>query len=347
MIALPILSCLAFATLLVGPRDTFRVVNNAVVITALVVLVPALFRAKAEKRDVNLIRGGLFLFIACALYDNVTMFLGHFDNIEPFSFAILLAALGTVAGRRSLANEKELTNINKELEIATRIQRSILPSSFPPSKSFHVAARYLPMTSVAGDFYDFFQPSDHQAGILIADVSGHGVPAALIASMVKLAATAQRCNSDRPSELLLGMNNVLYGNTQNQFVTAAYVCLDALSQELRYSAAAHPPMLLLRNGEIIEIAENGLMLAAFGFSTYATVTHSIQGGDRLILYTDGVLEASDGRGEEYGPDRLRALVAKTAKCSQAEAADEIIASIKKWSVTQNDDLTLLICDYIV
>lgn len=202
------------------------------------------------------------------------------------------------------------------------------------------------MTSVAGDFYDFFLTSDHEAGILIADVSGHGVPAALIASVVKLAATAQRANADHPSELLLGMNNVLHGNTQSKFVTAAYVYLNSASLELRYSAAAHLPMLLLRNCEITEIAENGLMLAAFDFSAYATVTHRIQAGDRLVLYTDGLLEASDTRSEEYGPDRLHALVRKTAKLTQTEAVDEIITSIQQWSSTQNDDLTVLICDYI-
>jgi len=342
----PVVSCLAVATLLVGPRDLFRVINNAVVITALIVLVLALLRAGSGTRDINLILGGLFLFIACALYDNVTMFLGHYDNVEPISFVILIAALGIVAGRRTLANEQQLTIINKELEIAKRIQLSILPASFPTSRNFRVAARYLPMTSVAGDFYDFFLPSDHEAGILIADVSGHGVPAAIIASMVKLAATAQHANADHPSELLLGMNSVLYGNTQSQFVTAAYVYLNSASQELRYSAAAHPPMLLLRDGAITEIAENGLMLAAFGFSAYATVTHRIQAGDRFVLYTDGLLEASDTRGEEYGPNRLHAIVRTTAKLNQKEAADQIITSIQQWASTQNDDLTVIVCDCI-
>jgi phosphoserine phosphatase RsbU/P len=343
----PIVSSLAVATLLVGPRDTFRVVNNTVVITAFILIVIALVRAGAGTRDINLIRGGLFLFIVCALYDNVTMFVGRYDNVEPFSFVVLLAALGIVAGRRTLANEQQLALINKELEIAKRIQLSILPSSFPPSTNFRVTARYIPMTSVAGDFYDFFSPSDHEAGILIADVSGHGVPAALIASMVKLAATAQHANAAHPSELLLGMNSVLCGNTQSQFVTAAYVYVNSTSQELRYSAAAHPPMLLLRNGEVIEITENGLMLAAFGFSAYTTLTHRIQAGDRLVLYTDGLLEASDTRGEEYGPDRLQSLVKKTAKLTQTEAIDEIITSIQQWSSTQNDDLTILMCDCTV
>jgi sigma-B regulation protein RsbU (phosphoserine phosphatase) len=202
------------------------------------------------------------------------------------------------------------------------------------------------MTSVAGDFYDFLLASDHEAGLLIADVSGHGVPAALIASMVKLAANGQRDNADSPAKLLLGMNNSLCGNTQSQFVTAGYVYLNASSKELRYSAAAHPPMLLLRNGEVTEIAENGLMLAAFDFADYVTLTRPIKPGDRLVLYTDGLLEAANTQQEEFGRERLHAQVRETANLYPAEAADQIILSIKQWSSIQNDDLTVLVCDYV-
>jgi sigma-B regulation protein RsbU (phosphoserine phosphatase) len=341
----PIALALAIATLIFGPLHSLRVINNVVVIIALIVLVIGLLRVKVDSADTILIRRSLFLFIACALYDNITGIFGHYYNIEPFSFVILLAALGIVAGRRTLANEQQLSIIQKELGIAKRIQLSILPSSFPASASFRVAARYLPMTSVAGDFYDFLLTGDYEAGLLIADVSGHGVPAALIASMVKLAANTQRTNADSPARLLLGMNNSLCGNTQSQFVTAGYVYLNASSKELRYSAAAHPPMLLLRNGEVTAITENGLMLAAFDFATYATLTHSIQPGDRLVLYTDGLLEATNTLQEEFGPDRLNALVRETARLSHTDAADKIISSIQQWSDTQNDDLTILLCDY--
>jgi len=344
-IAWPIVLGLAIATLAVGPQGYFRTINNTVVIAALIVFAFELVRAGRGSPDLTLIRAGLFIFIVCALYDNVSGIFGHYYNIEPFSFIVLLAALGIVAGRRALANEEQLAVIQKELDIAQRIQRSILPSSFPASRSFRVAARYLPMSSVAGDFYDFLRADDQEAGLFIADVSGHGVPAALIASMVKLAAAARSDDADDPSSLLLGMNSILFGNTQKQFVTAAYVYLNAASQELRYSAAAHPPMLLLRGGEVTEITENGLMLAAFDFASYSTVTHSIRRGDRLVLYTDGVLEAANADEEEFGRDRLHALLRETAGLSHADAADRIISSVRQWSAAQSDDLTLLLCDY--
>jgi sigma-B regulation protein RsbU (phosphoserine phosphatase) len=346
-IVVPVEVALAVATFFVGPNLTLRVINNAVVIGMLIVLIFDLLRRKNDSPETTLIRRSLYLFIACALYDNITGITGHYYyNIEPFSFIFLLVALGIVAGRRALANEQQLSVIQKELDIAKQIQLSILPAPFPASRSFRIATKYLPMTSVAGDFYDFFVMGESEAGILIADVSGHGVPAALIASMVKLAATSQHANADSPSQLLLGMNSALCGNTQSQFVTAGYVYLNAASKELRYSAAAHPPMLLLRDGEVTEIAENGLMLAAFDFATYATITRAIQPGDRLVLYTDGVLEATNVHDEEFGSSRLRALIAETAKLAEVEAADRIISSVQQWSAVQNDDLTVVLCDYV-
>jgi sigma-B regulation protein RsbU (phosphoserine phosphatase) len=225
------------------------------------------------------------------------------------------------------------------------MQLSILPGAFPDSVNFRVASRYVPMTSVAGDFYDFIVADDTQAGLLIADVSGHGVPAALIASMVKLAATSQRANAADPARLLAGMNAALCGNTQEQFVTAAYVHLDSISGTLRYSAAGHPPMLLLRRGEVLGISENGLMLAAFDYATYTNAERPMETGDRLLLYTDGVIEAANAQGDHFGEDALSAVLRQTAELPPAAASDQIVSAVQRWSASQDDDLTVLICDY--
>jgi sigma-B regulation protein RsbU (phosphoserine phosphatase) len=232
------------------------------------------------------------------------------------------------------------------LEVARRIQLSILPGEFPTSTNFQVAARYVPMTSVAGDLYDYIIADDHQVGLLIADVSGHGVPAALIASMVKLAAASQRAVAAKPCQFLTGMNSALLGNTQNQFVTAAYAHLNSESGELRYSAAAHPPLLLVRNGRVTQIEENGLMLAVFDFASYSTAVHKLETDDRIVMYTDGVVEASNAAGDFFGHDALCDLLTRTRELSPAMAADSIISSVRQWSGKQDDDLTILICDCI-
>ena len=141
------------------------------------------------------------------------------------------------------------------------------------------------------------------------------------------------------------MNAALHGNTQSQFVTAAYVYLDAQREELRYSAAGHPPMLLLRNGAVSEIAENGLILAAFDFAAYESKTHQLQPKDRLLLYTDGIIEAANAAGDFFGAERMSNVLRESASVSTHEAADQIIGAVRGWASTQDDDLTVLVCDY--
>jgi sigma-B regulation protein RsbU (phosphoserine phosphatase) len=148
-----------------------------------------------------------------------------------------------------------------------------------------------------------------------------------------------------PAGLLSGMNAALCGNTQQQFITAAYVHLDSQTGELRYSAAGHPPMLVLRRGEVTEVEENGLILAAFSFATYLNAVSSLEPGDRILLYTDGIVEASNAEREEYGKDRLRALLRQCASLSHHETADRIMSVVQGWAVSQEDDLTVLVCDY--
>jgi sigma-B regulation protein RsbU (phosphoserine phosphatase) len=336
---------LAAATFVLGPRHELDLVENVIIIAVTLALVVRSMMRRNTTWDFVVIRRGLIVLAVFILIGNITGAMRHYLPVEAFGFAFFLGCLGYVAARQTVERDAQLGAIQKELEVARRMQLSILPVEFPASINFRVAARYLPMTSVAGDFYEFVVGDDQQAGLLIADVSGHGVPAALIASMVKMAATSQRANANNPAELLLGMNAALCGNTQQQFVTAAYVHLDSEAGELRYSAAGHPPMLLLRRGEVTAVEENGLMLAAFSFATYLNAVSSLEPGDRILLYTDGILEAFNAEREEFGKDRLRALVRQCASLSHNETADRIISTVQGWAVSQEDDLTLLVCDY--
>jgi phosphoserine phosphatase RsbU/P len=342
-----VLGSLALATYALGPHRIFYQTANISIIGVLIFVIERSVLRSSDNQDLLLIRPGLLIFLGFVLWENVRSALGlHLPDIEPIGFVVLLATLGYVAARQTLQRDQQLREIQKELEVAKRIQLSILPAGFPNSANFRVAARYIPMNSVAGDFYDFIVADDTQAGLLIADVSGHGVPAALIASMVKVAATAQRANAADPARLLSEMNAVLCGNTQDQFVTAAYVHLDSTSKTLQYSAAGHPPMLLLREGKVAEIVENGLILAAFDFATYTNATNPLQPGDRLLLYTDGLIEAANAEGDSFGQDALSALLRQTAELPPSAASDQIVSSVQRWSASQEDDLTVLVCDYI-
>jgi sigma-B regulation protein RsbU (phosphoserine phosphatase) len=343
---------LAAATLLFGDSPYYERINSIAIVSASgFFLIRFMASGSAESiapaADFGVIRWGLLIFVGLAVWQNSAQFFHtSLPLLEPFGFAAFLSTLGYVAARSTLRRDQQLKEIQKELEVARRIQLSILPSEFPPSTNFRVAARYVPMTSVAGDFYDYIIADDHQVGMLIADVSGHGVPAALIASMVKLAAASQRAVADDPCRFLSGMNSALLGNTQDQFVTAAYVHLNSESGELRYSAAGHPPLLLVRNGHVTQIEENGLMLAVFDFASYSTAVHQLEKDDRIVMYTDGVVEASNVAGDFFGHDALCDLLTRTRELSPAMAADSIISSVRQWSEKQDDDLTILICDYI-
>ena len=129
---------------------------------------------------------------------------------------------------------------------------------------------------------------------------------------------------ENPANSLDGMNKALCGNTQSQFVTAAYCHLDSTTRQLRYSAAGHPPMLLARDGVVSEIEENGLMLAAFDFATYADIAVPLQRGDRVVLYTDGIIEAADASDEFFGRARLAEVIAQSAALNAGEVADKIL-----------------------
>jgi sigma-B regulation protein RsbU (phosphoserine phosphatase) len=335
-------ACLSAASLIFGTHAVFREINNTVIAVALIAVALRWSRRMMQDPDSRVIGVGLLCFILPAISDNLFVP----SHIEPYGFAVLLSCLGYVAARRTLQRDKELGEIQQELDLARRIQLSILPPSFPASRSFHVAAKYVPMTSVAGDFYDFLLADDQHAGLLIADVSGHGVPAALIASMVKMAATSQRAQAAHPAALLAGMNAALCGNTQGQYVTAAYAYLDAQSRELHYSAAGHPAMLLLRDGAVIEIAENGMLLAAVEDANYSNKLLALKTGDRLLLYTDGLVEARNADGTLFGERSLANEFKTSSQLSPSETVDHLIAAVQSWAKTQDDDLTVLVCDFV-
>jgi sigma-B regulation protein RsbU (phosphoserine phosphatase) len=318
--------------------------SSGVVIAGSLPLVFLAFRQKDVGRDVVVFRAGLLIFVGFVLWANTQALMGHKTSVEPYGFGLFLCCLGYVAGKRALDRDQQLASLHRELEVAKRIQLSILPTGFPVSEHFTVAARYVPMTAVAGDFYEFLPTGGPTAGLLVADVSGHGVPAALIASMVKMATSAQRQHAASPERLLAGVNEALCGSTQGQFVTAAYVYLDSERGELCYAAAGHPPMLLLRDGQVCAIEENGLVLGVLSSTAYTSTKQTLRRGDRLVLYTDGVIEAANGAEEEFGQERLSKLLTASAGRTVEGIADLILSTVQDWASTQMDDMTVVVCE---
>jgi serine phosphatase RsbU (regulator of sigma subunit) len=280
---------------------------------------------------------------------------GAVDYIhKPFSPAVVKARVHShILLREARAQlAKQLLAINNELEMARQIQLSILPHTLPTLQGLDVAARFLPMTSVAGDFYDFIAIDEKHLGILIADVSGHGLPSALIASMLQVALAAQAINASEPAKVLSGLNRALSGKFTYNFVTATYVYLDLEDNRMRYAGAGHPPMLLYRasSGKAEKVLENGLVLGMFKDAKYQALELSLEPGDRIVLYTDGILEAANLAEEQFGADRFMQFMENNKTQSADQFSDAFLAEISRWigqsaEDGQQDDITLLVIGY--
>jgi serine phosphatase RsbU (regulator of sigma subunit) len=253
--------------------------------------------------------------------------------------------------RRFFQNEQQLIAVAQEMEAARRIQASILPQGPPTVAGIQIAVRYQPMTAVAGDFYDFVLVDSKRLGILVSDTFGHGVPAALIASMVKVALAAQRPHATDPAKVLSGLNQVLCGQAHGQFVTAGYLFIDTESRTAVYGGAGHPPLLLWQHAtkQVLSFEENGLILGFRPQVSYSGVRIPLQPGDRLVLYTDGVVEAMNAAEQFFGAERLQALLGTHIGSSAEQFADAALRELTTWSGrsparSPDDDITFLVVD---
>ena len=280
---------------------------------------------------------------------------GAVDYIhKPFSEAVVKARVHTHLTLREAHAQiaRQLVEINRELEMARQIQLSILPRSTPKIQGLEIVARYLPMTSVAGDFYDFIVVDEKHVGILVADVSGHGLPPALIASMLQVALTAQVGHASDPARVLSGLNQALCGKFELNFVTAAYVYVDMEKKLLTYAGAGHPPLLFWRKsaGNVSEVVENGLVLGMVVEATYASLQTPIAAGDRCVIYTDGVPEAQSPSQEEFGTARFKHFMESNQGMAAVQFADGLLDELCRWSQQprgegQTDDITVLVIDF--
>jgi sigma-B regulation protein RsbU (phosphoserine phosphatase) len=331
--------------------------NDALVIGLLLTLftvsaVPSLSKRFLVVPGRVLAAGSLVLAIV-AIYVNLSVLLNlpRIDDLEPPAFAIFVLSLGYVAAERVLANERRLLSIENELAVARRIQASILPSAVPDLDGLRVAVAYRPMTAVAGDFYDFVVVDRHRAGIFVADVSGHGVPAALIASMIKVAMQAVASKAPDPGAVLSGLNRVLSDQLRGQFVTAAYLWVDTETRTARYSAAGHPPLLRwsATDGQLQSIESNGLLFGVLPDCQYPVRDLEIAPGDRLLLYTDGLIEAENPRGGPFGDAKLDEVVRAQTALPALDLSRRLIEEVLAWPTavsSQQDDITLVVIDVL-
>lgn len=341
-----------------GAAAKWMFFNNLLAVFAMlgllsIVLVPKFASKFLVIPNHRVLAAGTLIFVFEALYTNLSSVLQYrqLPLVASLGFAVLLFSLGYVALEIVFTNERRLLSIETELETARQIQSSILPANVPEFESLRIAASYLPMTAVAGDFYQFVRTDNHHLGILVADVSGHGVPAALISSMIKVAMQSVFLFADDPAKVLGGLNRILSAELRGRLTSAAYLWIDIENHGARYSAAGHPPLLCWRNAcsELQPIESNGLLFGVAPDSEFPVRRMAVEPGDRFLMYTDGLTEPENPRGESFGDRRLEKVVRDSRTQPASQLVERLLSELRQWqpkSSTQQDDITLIVVDVL-
>jgi len=257
--------------------------------------------------------------------------------------------LGAIESIRDMTKMREaegkLERSKAELRIASDIQRSFLPEHIPPLQGFDLAATSIPAMEVGGDFYDFI-PDDHRLGMVIADVSGKSIPAALFMALSRTIVRANATHHEKGTEVLQDANDMIAADSRSgMFVTLFYGVLDERSRSLIYANAGHPPPLLFRGDGQLEVLEvTGIALGVIGGVEYEERQVDILPGGVMILYTDGVNEAINSREEQYGLGRLCEVVRRSRHLPAQGIMDSILQDISLFAgeQAQFDDITMIV-----
>lgn len=247
---------------------------------------------------------------------------------------------------RLLRQQLEKERLDRELAIARRIQLTFLPDRDPDWPGFDVSGYNISSEQVSGDFFDYIPISGDNWGVVIADVSGKGVPAALIMASLRAALWAEARNIYALSEICGRVNNFLYQSLgETEFVTAVYGVLDLQSRRFTYANAGHlAPIHLRADGAVAFLSEGGLILGAFPDAAYTEGRVHLAPDDVLLLYTDGAVEARNEQDEEFGRDRLADALAEVRHRSAREIRTELVDRIHRFTgrTRLEDDLTFVV-----
>ncbi|TGN01282.1 serine/threonine protein phosphatase [Leptospira yasudae] len=288
------------------------------------------------------------------LFTNWGSLIGSLLEMTLLSFALAdrfksLQAESLQTSIDAYENQIKLSELEQELKIARELQESILPDKLPKLEGIELSVKMECASSVGGDFYDFHDYGDGRLGVFISDVSGHGIPAAIIASMVKLAFSIEVRKAAEPADLLKNVNRALMGKYGKHFITAAYLIVDLSKGIITYSNAGHPPIAILNHfkGEFREIFLPGWIMGLDGNLKNGQLIIPIKKEDRIVLFTDGVTEARNKFGQMFGYQKFYDLLKSHSEIQGGVLNQIVFDTVRSWSGRGDqfeDDITLLILD---
>lgn len=279
------------------------------------------------------------------------------DEVDGFSehdrrILTAFASHAAIALERARTDRlrRKAQQMQEEFALARGIQRTFLPDRMPGFDPYDLGGMNFPSSDVGGDYFDFIPLTGSDMGIVIGDVAGHGVPAALLMANFRACIRVEaKSNYDIPV-ILSKVNEFLFEtNRTGDFVTAFYGVLDRRANVLTYSNAGHNPPILIRNGiPVRELSEGGLLLGSFGHARYEQVRLHLQPNDLIVFYTDGVTESLNAENEEFGTQRLIDLALKYSNLTALEIVRRIAHDVHLYRSPDSiqDDLTLSVIKYV-
>ena len=278
---------------------------------------------------------------------------GAFDFVtKPIDFKDLRITIdrtlrNLAVWRDALRSRDKLVALENELGLARRMQRSILPTAFPESRTHQLFANMHPAKGVAGDFFDVVELERGRVGLAIADVSGKGIPAALFMMSSRTLLKGAAIGGGTPGEVLGDVNIVLEGeNAAMMFVTMLYAVFNPRTGEFSYSSGGHESPLVVRtDGTVDELPRTGgVALGVLPSAQFVSETVELAPGESILLYTDGVTDALNPHGERFGLGRLSRIFAGSPPSSAREATENVFRAVREFAgaAEQFDDLTCLV-----
>ena len=252
--------------------------------------------------------------------------------------------------REALRSRDELVALRQELGVAAQMQDSILPKVFPEHPQYGLYAWMTPAKEVGGDFYDFFPVDDDGFAVVVADVSGKGVPAALFMMVSRTLVKGSALGEREPVKCITEVNQLLYEqNKESMFVTMFYAVLDPASGLLQYVNGGHNlPCLVKPSGEVTWLpGDSGIVLGVIDEFPYQQHSMQLEEGDIVFFYTDGVTEAMDEAGNQFGDDTLLEILRKAAGADPEDMTRQVVDAVHEHAggAPQSDDLTCLALRY--